>query len=54
MTDKANNSIKCHVDQCSHHCESKEYCSLDTITVGTHESNPTMDQCTDCQSFELK
>ena len=51
---KANQSIKCSVQQCSNHCDSQSYCALDTITVGTHEPNPTVVQCTDCQSFELK
>jgi len=50
----SNKSIKCHVAQCHHHCNQEEYCSLGCITVGTHEANPTMDQCTDCQSFKLK
>lgn len=52
--DKANECIKCTVTNCAHHCTSKNFCSLDSIQVGTHESNPTMDQCTDCLSFVLK
>ena len=47
-----NKSIKCTVDKCQHH--TVDYCSLDCITVGTHEANPTVDQCTDCLSFERK
>ena len=31
-----------------------QYCGLNTIQVGTHEANPTMAECTDCQSFKLK
>jgi hypothetical protein len=50
----ANESIKCTVQQCAHHCETKDYCSLSAIQVGTHEMNPTQCQCTDCNSFELK
>ena len=53
-TSKANECIKCTVSQCRYHCTDKNYCSLDCIQVGTHEMNPTMDQCTDCQSFALK
>jgi len=53
-TDKANQSIKCTVEQCANHCASQGYCGLDCITVGTHEQNPTVDQCTDCQSFQVK
>lgn len=51
---KANPSIRCSVEQCRNHCENKEYCALDAISVGTHEPNPTVVQCTDCESFELK
>lgn len=48
-----NSGVKCSVQQCVHN-EAQEYCNLTTIQVGTHEQNPTMDQCTDCQSFKLK
>ncbi len=51
---KANKSIKCTVTQCSYHCNTDNYCSLDCISVGTHEANPTMVQCTDCESFRAK
>ena len=51
---KANMSIECSVVSCNHHCGSQNYCSLDRIRVGTHECSPTMDQCTDCLSFEKK
>lgn len=51
---KANESIKCTVSQCMHHCGDKNYCSLSCINVGTHEMNPTMVECTDCNSFQLK
>ena len=44
-----NKSIKCTVGTCQNHCDSADYCSLDCITVGTHECDPTVDQCTDCQ-----
>ncbi len=54
MSCKANKSIGCTVSQCAHHCTSENYCSLDHILVGTHEADPTMDQCTDCKSFEKK
>ena len=46
-----NQSIKCTVSNCTHHCQDSQYCSLSSIQVGTHEQNPSMDQCTDCQSF---
>ncbi len=49
-----NYSIKCTVTSCANHCSSESFCALDCICVGTHEANPTMDQCTDCQSFIKK
>ena len=36
-----NQSIKCTVTNCAHHCQDQNYCGLNTITVGTHETNPT-------------
>ena len=50
----ANQSIGCTVTQCEHHCENEDYCSLEHITVSTHEANPTMIECTDCASFKVK
>ena len=47
-----NQSIMCSVTNCKHHNSTKDYCSLEAIKVGTHEANPTVCQCTDCQSFE--
>lgn len=49
-----NPSIKCSVQQCKNHSCSENYCTLDSIQVGTHESNPKVVECTDCQSFILK
>lgn len=49
-----NNAIGCSVEQCKHHCSGEDYCTLEAIKVGTHELNPTMVECTDCQSFEMK
>jgi len=54
MKKNANKCIECTVTQCAHHCEEQDYCSLDQICVGTHESDPAMDQCTDCRSFAKK
>ncbi len=54
MNCKANKSIECTVQQCANHCTDSNYCALDHILVGTHEGNPTMDQCTDCKSFRCK
>ena len=52
--DKRNESIKCTVNNCAYHCQDVNYCTLDDILVGTHESNPTKVECTDCESFKLK
>ena len=52
--DNPNHCIACTVEQCAHHCQNQNYCSLDRILVGTHENNPTQDQCTDCKSFLKK
>ena len=51
---KANYSIECSVKNCANHCENANYCSLDKIMVGTHEANPTVCQCVDCESFVKK
>jgi len=49
-----NKHIECTVDQCKYHSQCDNYCTLDKIKVTTHESNPTMSQCTDCPSFSAK
>ena len=54
MNSKANKSIECTVSQCAHHCDLENYCSLNEISVGTHETDPTAKQCTDCMSFDRK
>lgn len=54
MSCKVNKSIGCTVHQCQYHCGSENYCSLEKINVGTHESQPSNCQCTDCESFKAK
>jgi hypothetical protein len=54
MNTNANKCIECTVKSCAYHCDTENFCSLDRILVGTHESNPAMDQCTDCKSFRKK
>lgn len=51
---EANKNIQCTVEPCKHHCKTENYCSLSQIKVGTHESNPTVVECTDCESFDLE
>lgn len=50
----ANKCIECTVTQCKHHTQGQNYCSLEKIQVGTHEQNPTVPSCTDCNSFAPK
>lgn len=54
MNCHANKSIECTVKQCANHCGTENYCSLNSILVGSHECDPTVDQCTDCLSFHRK
>ena len=51
MNSHANHCIACSVTSCKNHCQTENYCALEQIKVGTHEKDPTVDQCTDCQSF---
>ena len=46
-----NQNIGCTVTQCKYHGKPQNNCTLDKITVGTHETNPTKIECTDCESF---
>ncbi|MBQ4104969.1 MAG: DUF1540 domain-containing protein [Clostridia bacterium] len=48
-----NKSIHCSVYSCAYNNREQGYCKLDSIKVGTHESNPTEKKCTDCESFML-
>ncbi|MCQ2469827.1 MAG: DUF1540 domain-containing protein [Ruminococcus sp.] len=48
---KKNCNIRCTVSQCQHNLVTEDFCSLDCISVGTHEDNPTVPECTDCNSF---
>ena len=51
---KKNSSIMCSVHKCKFNYNSENYCTLDEIKIGTHEKNPTVPECTDCQSFKAK
>ena len=48
---KKNSNIKCTVSQCRNNMVTEDYCCLDCIHVGTHESDPTVPECVDCNSF---
>ena len=54
MNKTPNHSIQCSVKQCSYHCKSENFCALDRVNIGTHETNPTQVQCVDCESFRLQ
>ena len=41
-------------DRRNNHCGCEDYCTLDKVCIGTHECDPTVDQCTDCLSFVKK
>ncbi|MBQ3566464.1 MAG: DUF1540 domain-containing protein [Oscillospiraceae bacterium] len=51
MEKKKNCNIHCTVKQCMNNMETEDYCTLDMVKIGTHESNPTEPECTDCNSF---
>lgn len=51
---KPNRAIECHVTQCNNHCAGQNFCSLDRVCIGTHECDPSLDQCTGCLSFVKK
>ncbi|MDD6042519.1 MAG: DUF1540 domain-containing protein [Eubacteriaceae bacterium] len=54
MKKNYNPSILCDVVQCRHNANDGKHCSLDSITVSTHEANPSKTECTDCLSFSLR
>ncbi len=49
-----NESIKCTIDSCKYNNSNESYCTLNQIKIGTHEQNPKVVECTDCESFELR
>lgn len=54
MVNGKNECIECTINNCAYHAEDVNYCTLDKIKVGTHETNPTQKECTDCESFKNK
>jgi len=53
MNQTPNNSIKCSVTNCAHHCNGQNYCTLNEIKVGCCEPNATKCASTECASFQL-
>ncbi len=54
MCNEKNNSIGCTVDTCKYHCTSANYCTLNSIEVGSCNCNASSSDATCCQSFEIK
>lgn len=54
MQNTPNKSIHCTVEQCKYRCEGDSYCTLNQVKIGTHEANPKVPECVDCNSFEAK
>ena len=46
-----NSSIRCTVADCRYHCDSN-YCTLDVISVVSHDAVADKYDCTDCSSFD--
>lgn len=49
-----NPCIHCDVASCKYNLATEHYCTLESIKVGTHEANPTVPECVDCESFVKK
>lgn len=49
----ANESIQCSVSSCAHHCQDKNYCSLQAIKVGCCDASVGKCDQTQCASFDL-
>ena len=54
MEGKKNASIHCTVDQCRHNLCTEHFCTLDMVRIGTHEEDPSVKECVDCDSFEKR
>lgn len=52
--DNTNRCIHCSVHECKYHSGDRNYCSLDSIRIASHEQHPTSERCVDCVSFECK
>ena len=54
MNEQKNPNIHCTVDQCRHNLCTEPFCTLDTVHIGTHETEPNVKECVDCNSFEKR
>ncbi|MDR0986829.1 MAG: DUF1540 domain-containing protein [Ruminococcus sp.] len=46
-----NTCIHCTVSGCKYNTQSDNFCTLEAVQIGTHEANPKVPECVDCQSF---
>ena len=53
VMEKTNTSIKCTVSNCAYNNGTENYCTLDTIKVGTCGTAATKPEGTECDSFKL-
>ena len=52
MENKTSNpSIECSVKQCANHSPSEDYCTPGKVRIATHEPDPKVCECVDCESF---
>ena len=51
MEKKKNCNIHCTVKQCANNLEHEDFCTLEMVNIGTHESDPEVPECVDCNSF---
>lgn len=49
-----NPSIQCTVNECIHHANQVDYCTLEQIQVGKHDNVTNEVEGTDCESFKVK
>lgn len=49
-----NNSISCSVNECAHHANGENYCTLDKINVTKCSSKSCCCADTECDSFKSK
>lgn len=49
-----NCAIHCTTQNCQYNLGTENYCTLNSIQVGSHENCPQSCQCVDCQSFVPK
>lgn len=54
MNEQKNPNIHCTVGQCRHNLCTEPFCTLDTVHIGTHETEPSVKECVDCNSFEKR